>query len=59
MTNGSLMKVESIAECSPRSILQHVWPALSHNQFDYHYFVFLRVAVLYRFYTILVKNNPD
>ena len=23
MTNGSLMKVESIAECSPRSILQY------------------------------------
>ena len=28
MTNGSLMKVESIAECSPRSILQFFWPAL-------------------------------
>ena len=26
MTNGSLMKVESIAECS---ILQYYWPALS------------------------------
>ena len=23
MSNGSLMKVESIAECSPRSILQY------------------------------------
>ena len=29
MTNGSLRKVESIAECSPRSILQYFWPALS------------------------------
>ena len=29
MTNGSLMKVESIAECSPWSILQYFWPALS------------------------------
>ena len=29
MTNGSLMKVESIAECSPWSILQFFWPALS------------------------------
>ena len=28
-TNGSLMKVESIAECSPWSILQYFWPALS------------------------------
>ena len=31
MTNESLMKVESIAECSPRSILQYFWPALSDN----------------------------
>ena len=32
MTNGSLMKVESIAECSKGSILQYFWPALSDNQ---------------------------
>ena len=31
MTNGSLMKVESIAKCSPWSILQYFWPALSDN----------------------------
>ena len=33
MTNGSLMKVESkfFAECSPWSILQYFWPALSDN----------------------------
>ena len=31
MTNGSLMKVKSIAECSPWSILQYFWPALSDN----------------------------
>ena len=30
-TNDSLMKVESIAECSPWSILQYFWPALSDN----------------------------
>ena len=30
-TNGSLMKVESIAKCSPWSILQYFWPALSDN----------------------------
>ena len=29
MTNGSLMKVKSIAECSPWSILQYFLPALS------------------------------
>ena len=32
MENGSLMKVESIAECSIWSILQYFWPALSDNQ---------------------------
>ena len=31
MTNGSLMKVKSIAECSPWSILQYFLPALSDN----------------------------
>ena len=30
-TNGSIMKVESIAECSPWTILQYFWPALSNN----------------------------
>ena len=33
MVNGSLMNVESIAECSPWSILQYFWPALSDNRF--------------------------
>ena len=33
MTNGSLMKVESIAECSPWSILLYFGPALSDNRF--------------------------
>ena len=32
MANGSLMTVESIAECSPWSILQYFWPALSNNR---------------------------
>ena len=31
MTNGSLMKVKSIAECSPWSILQYFRPSLSDN----------------------------
>ena len=32
MTNGSLMKVQIIAECSAWSILQYFWPALSKNK---------------------------
>ena len=31
MTNGSLMKVKNIAECSKGSILQYFQPALSDN----------------------------
>ena len=31
ITNGSLMKVKSIAECSPWSILQYFCPAISNN----------------------------
>ena len=31
ITNGSLMKVKIIAECSPWSILQYFLPALSDN----------------------------
>ena len=31
MENGSLMEVESIAECSHWSIMQYFWPALSDN----------------------------
>ena len=31
MTNGSVMKVESIAECSPWSILQYFGPVLCDN----------------------------
>ena len=47
MTNGSLMKVQSIAECSKGSILQCFRPALGlENQFLVH----LRLAVLHRFY---------
>ena len=30
-TNGSLMKVKSIAECSMGSILQYFWPSLSYH----------------------------
>ena len=33
MTTGSLVKVESIAECSLWSIPQYFWPALSDNRY--------------------------
>ena len=58
MTNGSLMKVKSIAECSPWSILQYFWPTLSDNcglenqivGLENQIVVFSRVAALHRFY---------
>ena len=31
--NGSLMRVESMTESSPWSILQYFWPALSDNRY--------------------------
>ena len=31
MKTGSLMKVKSIAECSPWNILQYIWPAIVDN----------------------------
>ena len=40
MTNGSLMQVKSIAECSPWSILQYFWPALSGNWSENQILVF-------------------
>ena len=47
MTNDSLMKVESLAECSHSAIF---WPALSDNWSWNHIFGLFRVAVLHRFY---------
>ena len=52
MENGSLMKVKSIAECSPWSILQYFWPALSNNWYWKPILVFflsgpLRQVLLY------------
>ena len=52
MTNGSLMKVKCIAECSKGSILQYFWPALSDIWSWNQFMVFLRVTVLHRFYCI-------
>ena len=59
MENGSLMKVESIAECSPWSILQYFWPALSNNQYSENQFLVfflsghLRQVLLYKIITFL------
>ena len=50
MINGSLMQVKSIAECSPWSILQYFRPALAIIGLQNQFLVFLRVAVLDRFY---------
>ena len=52
MTNGSLMKVKSIAECSKGSILQYFWPALSDKRswkpiFDLRFSGRLRQVLLY------------
>ena len=52
MTKGSLMKVNSIAECSKGSILQYFWPALSDNWYWKPILVFflsgrLRQVLLY------------
>ena len=52
MGNSSLMKVESIVEYSPWSILQYFWPALSDNRYRKPIFVFflsgpLRQVLLY------------
>ena len=60
MSFGSLMKVKSIAECSPWSILQYFWPALSDNWFWKPIVFFLRVAVLHRFYcTSIIESTVD
>ena len=57
MTTGSLINVESIAECSVWSILQYFLPALSDNQSGKLLLVSIRVAVLHRFYSIWYQCN--
>ena len=54
MTNGSSMKVESIAECSAWNILQYFWPALSDNSSWKSIFEDGRFRD--RFYCILVQS---
>ena len=50
VANGSFMKVESIAECSPWSILQYFWPALRDNLSWKPIWIFFLVAAYDRFY---------
>ena len=62
MTNGSLMKVESIAECSPWSILQYFWPALIDNLSWKLILVFfrsgrLRQVLLYLLYSLIFISH--
>ena len=55
MANGILMKVESIAECSPWSILQYFWPALKDIQNQFLVFFLsgrLRQVLLYTLYEV-------
>ena len=51
MTNDSLM-VKSIAECSPWSILQYFWPALSDNWSWNHYFWSFWEWLFYKGFTV-------
>ena len=61
MPNGSLMKVESIAECSPWSILQYFRLALSGNwSLENQFFCLFESGCLHRFYRMLLyKNEQD
>ena len=49
------MKVKSIAECSPWSILQYCWPSLSNNRS----WSLLKVAILHRFYCTYIRKQPS
>ena len=57
MENGSLMKVEGIAECSPWSILQYFWPVLSDNQSWKPFFVFFFEWPLRTCFTVIFNNT--
>ena len=55
MKNGSLMKVESIAECSPWSILQYFWPTLREIRYWSPFLVFFLSGLLRQ--VLLYENN--
>ena len=55
MTNGSLMKVKSIAECSPLEHSAIILTCIKKNGFENHFVVFLRVAVYTGFTVAVLK----
>ena len=59
MTDGSLMKVETIAECSPWSIMQYFWPALSYNWSWNQFSVFYLSGHLRQVLLCLFKEGAD
>ena len=58
MENGSLMEVESNAECSPWSILQYIWPALSDNLYWKPFFKVIFKWPLKTGFTVVPFLNP-
>ena len=59
MTNGSLMQVKSIAECSPWSILQYIWPAWSDNRSWKPFLVFFFELRLKAGFTVHCISVPE
>ena len=58
MANGSSIKVETIAECSPWSILQYFWPALCDNWSRKPNFGLFRVVILHGVYWLPRQKVP-
>ena len=56
MTNGSLMKVNSVAECPLGAFCNAFDLHLVIIGLENHFLVFLRVAVLHRFYCIMATE---
>ena len=60
MENGSLMKVESIEECSPWSILQYFLSALSSNENQFLVFILSgRLGQVLLYSDICKKTNES
>ena len=59
MTNDSLMKVESIAECSPWSILQYYWrpTVLKNNFLSFWEWPFFTQTLLYMYDTLKADKS--
>ena len=59
MENGSVMENESIAECSPWSILQYFWPALSDNWYWKQFFFVCVFFLIGRLRQVLLYQVRD